>query len=137
MGRQVGAERQGCPSLPPLCSTCRTFRSSSLWLSRPTCIRKCSDNSLWTAAADCAIATKKKEEAMSFDVLIKNARICDGTGAPTFHGAVAINEGKIAEVGNVSGSARREIDAEGLVLAPGFVDHHTHYDAQISWDPLL
>ena len=74
---------------------------------------------------------------MGFDVLIKNARICDGTGAPTFHGAVAINEGKIVEVGNVSGSARREIDAEGLVLAPGFVDHHTHYDAQISWDPLL
>jgi N-acyl-D-amino-acid deacylase len=74
---------------------------------------------------------------MGFDVLIKNARICDGTGALTFHGGVAIREGTIVEVGNVSGSARREIDAEGLVLAPGFIDHHTHYDAQISWDPLL
>lgn len=74
---------------------------------------------------------------MSLDVLIKNARICDGTGAPAFHGGVAIREGTIVEVGNVSGSARREIDAEGLVLAPGFIDHHTHYDAQITWDPLL
>jgi len=63
---------------------------------------------------------------MSFDVLIKNARICDGTGAPAFHGGVAIREGTIVEVGNVSGRARREIDAEGLVLAPGFIDHHTH-----------
>ncbi|MBI3330338.1 MAG: amidohydrolase family protein, partial [Nitrospinae bacterium] len=74
---------------------------------------------------------------MDFDVLIKNARICDGTGAPAFYGAVAISGGRIAEVGTVSGSARREIDAEGLVLTPGFIDHHTHYDAQISWDPLL
>ena len=74
---------------------------------------------------------------MSFDVLIKNARICDGTGAPAFQGRVAIREGMIVEVGDVSGSAKREIDAEGLVLAPGFIDHHTHYDAQISWDPLL
>ena len=77
---------------------------------------------------------------MSYDVLIKNARICDGTGAPAFDGAVAIKDGKIVEVGevgNVSGSANKEIDAEGLILAPGFIDHHTHYDAQISWDPLL
>jgi len=46
---------------------------------------------------------------MGFDVLIKNARICDGTGAPAFHGGVAIREGTIVEVGNVSGSAKREI----------------------------
>jgi N-acyl-D-aspartate/D-glutamate deacylase len=74
---------------------------------------------------------------MAYDVLIKNARICDGTGAAAFSGAVAVREGKIVEVGNVSGAARREINADGLILAPGFVDHHTHYDAQISWDPLL
>lgn len=74
---------------------------------------------------------------MAYDVLIKNARICDGTGAPAFSGAVAVREGKIVEVGKVSGAARREINADGLILAPGFVDHHTHYDAQISWDPLL
>ena len=77
---------------------------------------------------------------MSYDVLIKNARICDGTGSPAFDGAVAIKDGKIVEVGevgNISGGANKEIDAEGLILAPGFIDHHTHYDAQISWDPLL
>ena len=74
---------------------------------------------------------------MSYDVLIKNARICDGTGAPAFDGAVAIKDGKIIEIGNISGEADKEIDAGGLVLAPGFIDHHTHYDAQISWDPLL
>ncbi|MGH7932195.1 MAG: amidohydrolase family protein, partial [Candidatus Binataceae bacterium] len=74
---------------------------------------------------------------MSYDLLIKNARICDGTGAPIYSGALAVNDGKIAAVGDVAPSARREIDAKGLVVAPGFIDIHTHYDAQISWDRLL
>lgn len=74
---------------------------------------------------------------MAYDLLIKNAKICDGSGAPISGGAVAVTGGKIAAVGHVSGSARREINADGLVLAPGFIDIHTHYDAQISWDPLL
>src|SRR5258705_5980733 len=74
---------------------------------------------------------------MAYDILIKNARICDGTGAAAFSGAVAVRDGKIVEVGTVSGVAKREINADGLILAPGFIDHHTHYDAQISWDPLL
>lgn len=74
---------------------------------------------------------------MAYDLLIKNATICDGTGAPVYGGAIAVSGGKIAEIGKVSGTARREINADGLVLAPGFIDIHTHYDAQISWDPLL
>ena len=74
---------------------------------------------------------------MAYDLLIKNAKICDGTGAPAYGGAVAISGGKIAAAGKVTGTARREINADGLVLAPGFIDIHTHYDAQISWDPLL
>ena len=74
---------------------------------------------------------------MAYDLLVKNARICDGTGAPAYGGSVAISGGKIAAVGQVSGIARQEINADGLVLAPGFIDIHTHYDAQISWDPLL
>ncbi len=74
---------------------------------------------------------------MAHDVLIKNAKICDGTGAPAYGGSVALTAGKITAVGQVSGTARREINADGLVLAPGFIDIHTHYDAQISWDPLL
>src|SRR3954451_18163945 len=74
---------------------------------------------------------------MSYDLLIKDARICDGTGKSTFPGSVAVRGGKIVEVGEVSGTATRTIDADGLVLSPGFIDIHTHYDAQVSWDPLL
>lgn len=74
---------------------------------------------------------------MSYDLLIKDADICDGTGKPRFHGSVAVRDGKIVEMGKVSGSATRTITADGLVVAPGFIDIHTHYDAQISWDPLL
>jgi N-acyl-D-amino-acid deacylase len=74
---------------------------------------------------------------MSYDLLIKGARICDGSGAPAYSGDVAVESGKIAAVGEVAGTARREISANGLVVAPGFVDIHTHYDAQVSWDPLF
>ncbi len=74
---------------------------------------------------------------MSYDLLIKDARICDGTGKPSFYGSIGVQAGKIVEVGEAVGSATRTINADGLVLAPGFIDIHTHYDAQISWDPLL
>src|SRR5712691_354781 len=74
---------------------------------------------------------------MAYDLLIKNARIVDGTGAPAYSGSLAVEGGKIAAVGDASGAAHREINGDGLVLAPGFVDIHTHYDAQISWDRLL
>jgi len=72
------------------------------------------------------------------DLLIKNARICDGTGAPSFPGDLGVKDGIIRYVGKASGqTADRILDADGLALAPGFVDPHTHYDAQIAWDPLL
>jgi N-acyl-D-amino-acid deacylase len=74
---------------------------------------------------------------MSYDLLVKNAKICDGTGAPIYQGSVGVTAGKIIAVGDAAGSATRTINADGLVLAPGFIDIHTHYDAQISWDPLL
>ncbi|HKV55351.1 MAG TPA: amidohydrolase family protein, partial [Candidatus Binataceae bacterium] len=74
---------------------------------------------------------------MSYDLLIKNARICDGTGARVYSGSIAVEDGRIAGMGDVSGTARREINADGLIAAPGFIDIHTHYDAQISWDRLL
>jgi N-acyl-D-amino-acid deacylase len=74
---------------------------------------------------------------MAYDLLIKNGTIVDGTGAPPRHGDVAIQGGTIAEVGTVNGSARQMIDASDLIVAPGFIDPHTHYDAQICWDPLL
>ena len=72
------------------------------------------------------------------DLVIRNARICDGTGAPAFIGDLGVAGGRIRYVGPPSGqAAERVLDADGLVLAPGFVDPHTHYDAQIAWDPLL
>jgi N-acyl-D-aspartate/D-glutamate deacylase len=72
------------------------------------------------------------------DLLIQNARICDGTGAPSFMGDLGVEGGVIRSMGNADGrTARRVLDADGLALAPGFVDPHTHYDAQIAWDPLL
>ncbi len=74
---------------------------------------------------------------MAHDLLIRNAIICDGTGAPARPGALAVKGARIVAVGDAGGPARREIDAGGAVLAPGFIDIHTHYDAQISWDPLL
>jgi N-acyl-D-aspartate/D-glutamate deacylase len=74
---------------------------------------------------------------MTNDLLIKNGTIVDGTGAARFRGDVAIAAGKIAEVGKVSGGARETIDASGLVVAPGFIEAHTHYDAQVFWDPMF
>src|SRR6266481_6265069 len=71
---------------------------------------------------------------MALDILIENGIVVDGTGAPAKQASIGIAQGKIAEVGNISGTAKRTIDAGGLVVAPGFVDPHTHYDAQICWD---
>ena len=73
---------------------------------------------------------------MAYDLLIKNARIVDGTARPSTQGSVAVTEGRIVEVGEVDGQAKTVIDAKGCALSPGFIDVHTHYDAQLAWDPL-
>src|SRR5713101_1346857 len=71
------------------------------------------------------------------DLVIRNGKIVDGSGASAFVGDVAIDGGIISSVGGKAGAARREIDATGLVVAPGWVDIHTHYDGQVTWDPYL
>ncbi|HUK08903.1 MAG TPA: amidohydrolase family protein [Stellaceae bacterium] len=71
---------------------------------------------------------------MAHDILIKNGTVIDGTGTPGRRADVAISKGKIAEIGRISDGAAKTIDAADLVVAPGFVDPHTHYDAQICWD---
>ena len=71
------------------------------------------------------------------DLVIRNGKIVDGTGAPAFTGDVAIDGGIITSVGGKAGAARRDIDAAGLLVTPGFVDIHTHYDGQVTWDPYL
>ena len=75
-----------------------------------------------------------EEEILGYDVLIKNGTLIDGTGNPRRSGNVAISDGQIVAVGDIDGLATRVIDADGAIVAPGFIDPHTHYDAQICWD---
>ncbi|MGH2686829.1 MAG: N-acyl-D-amino-acid deacylase family protein [Actinomycetota bacterium] len=71
-----------------------------------------------------------------FDTIIRNGTIVDGTGLPRFQGDIGIRDGRIAAIDGLrSSSATRELDADGLIVAPGFIDTHTHYDAQLFWDP--
>ena len=72
-----------------------------------------------------------------FDLVIKGGTVVDGTGAPPVGADVAVQDGHIVEVGTVTGGARREIDADGALVTPGWVDVHTHYDGQVTWDEVM
>ncbi|MEN9728610.1 MAG: hypothetical protein RL434_2976 [Pseudomonadota bacterium] len=73
---------------------------------------------------------------MQYDVVIKNAMVVDGSGSAAYPGDIGIHNGRIASIGRIRAPASRVIDAEGHAVTPGFVDGHTHMDAQVFWDPL-
>ncbi len=71
------------------------------------------------------------------DLVIRGGTVVDGLGREPFTGDVAVTDGRITEVGRVDGPARETVDADGLLVTPGFVDVHTHYDGQATWDSQL
>jgi len=72
-----------------------------------------------------------------FDLLIRNGRIVDGTGAPIYRADLGVRNGRIAAIGRQLGDAAQQIDADGLLVTPGFVDVHAHFDGQATWDERL
>jgi N-acyl-D-amino-acid deacylase len=76
------------------------------------------------------------ENGMPYDLVIKNGVLIDGSGLPRYRADVAVQDGRIASIGRIRERAREVVDADGMVVTPGFVDGHTHMDAQVFWDPL-
>jgi N-acyl-D-aspartate/D-glutamate deacylase len=73
---------------------------------------------------------------MTWDLVVKGGQVVDGTGMPAFTADIAVQAGRVARIGRVTEAADRELDADGLLVTPGFIDVHTHYDVQLDWDPL-
>src|SRR5262245_32371718 len=106
-----------------------------IWQSGTRPPHACIALTLPTAARSFSTSLDNGAAAMShqFDLVIRNGTVFDGTGAESRDADVAIRGGRIAEVGKIAGSGADEIEARGRIVTPGFVDLHTHYDAQVTW----
>src|SRR5687767_14995142 len=82
------------------------------------------------------MAPSHREDIHMYDLIIRNGTIVDGTGLPSYRGDVAISGNRIAAIGRIKEKGKEEIDATGHVVSPGFIDGHTHMDAQVFWDPI-
>ena len=72
-----------------------------------------------------------------YDTIIRNGTIIDGTGADRYVADIALKDGRVAAIGEINEQSDNEIDANGKLVTPGWVDVHTHYDGQATWDPVL
>src|ERR1700739_2208102 len=84
-----------------------------------------------------SVSVSKDGAQMEVDLKIRGPRIADGSGGPLYLGDIAIRDGRIVEIGHVSAKAERVLDADGALVTPGFIDPHTHYDGQATWDAEL
>src|SRR5213593_1899547 len=78
---------------------------------------------------------RKKGSTMAFDLVVRNGTVVDGSGLASYRADVGVQGGTITRVGRITTTGAREVDAEGCVVTPGFIDGHTHMDAQVMWDP--